>query len=82
MLRTLIKLFKILTIIMLIMVAIFAVRYKFNNCNKCVFVYEKVKINANEFMNIYVNECIPRMEKFFNISVSDTLNKGGGGEMG
>ena len=69
------KILKIIIIILLIAIAFLSVVYKFDNCNKCNFEYEGKKLNAQDFMEVYRQECLmPSPLKgidFNNISFED-----------
>lgn len=52
------KFLKWIIIILFLSLAILSVYYKYNHCSTCNFEYEEKKLKAQEFMDIYHEQCI------------------------
>ena len=51
---------RIITVVLLILLATLSIVYDFGDCNVCEFEYEGKTLDTNEFMDTYSKECFPR----------------------
>lgn len=58
MLQKINRLLKYGILIGLILLAIFSVYYKYDNCSKCSFEYNGTKVSAGDVMILYSNKCL------------------------
>lgn len=49
---------KKIIIILLILLAISSIYFKYSHCDQCTFEINDTKYNSNEFMQIYAQECL------------------------
>ena len=67
-----ILLLKIIVIIELILMFLITNFLSVNDCDSCAFEYNNEKISANEFIDMFFNECINNRKgdlNFYNISI-------------
>ena len=53
-------------VVLLILIAVLSVYYKYDNCSVCKFEYEGEKLRAYEFMEIYRDKCFDISEPNIN----------------
>jgi hypothetical protein len=64
------KILRYVIIVLLILLAILSITYKFDNCNLCSFEINNTKYNAMEFMGLYSNKCLMPESRFKEINYS------------
>jgi len=52
------KILKCIIIVLLILLAILSITYKFGNCDNCKFEIEDKVYNTGEFMLLYSDKCL------------------------